>query len=148
MFERLKTLLQQFPVAPDEVGTEQAAPMAAAMLLLEVAWADQNISDAELEATRDAVQSMFGLTHEVLQALVDRAKSAHDTAISMYPFTRAVNESLSMDDKRHLILLLWRLASADSGVDVHEEHTIRRIADLLYVSHDDFIAAKLEARKS
>jgi len=148
MFQRLKTLLQQFPVAADDVAAEQAAPMAAAMLLLEVAWADQNITDEELKATRDAVQAMFGLSAEQVQALVDRAKTEHDTAISMYPFTRAVNESLSMDDKRHLILLLWRLAGADNDVDVHEEYTIRRIADLLYVSHEDFIAAKLEARNS
>jgi uncharacterized tellurite resistance protein B-like protein len=148
MFDRLKTLLQQFPVAPRDVAEEEAAPMAAAMLLLEVAWADQNITDAELEATREAVQSMFRLSREQVQALVDRAKAEHDTAISMYPFTRAVNESLSMDDKRVLIQLLWRLAGADNEVDVHEEYTIRRIADLLYVSHDDFIAAKLEARKA
>ena len=148
MFDRLKTLLQQFPIAPRDVAEEEAAPMAAAMLLLEVAWADQNITDAELEATREAVQSMFRLSREQVQALVDRAKAEHDTAISMYPFTRAVNESLSMDDKRLLIQLLWRLAGADNEVDVHEEYTIRRIADLLYVSHDDFIAAKLEARKA
>ena len=148
MFDRLKTLLQQFPIAPRDVAEEEAAPMAAAMLLLEVAWADQNITDAELEATREAVQSMFRLSRDQVQALVDRAKAEHDTAISMYPFTRAVNESLSMDDKRLLIQLLWRLAGADNEVDVHEEYTIRRIADLLYVSHDDFIAAKLEARKA
>lgn len=147
MFERLKTLLQQFPSALLDADPAQAAPMAAAMLLLEVAWADQNITDAELETTRDAVQAMFKLTDEQVQVLVDRAKAEHDTAISMYPFTRAVNESLSMDEKRQLILLLWRLAGSDSNVDVHEEYTIRRIADLLYVSHDDFIAAKLEARK-
>ncbi len=146
MFDRLKTLLQQFPVTSNDIDVAQAAPMAAAMLLLEVAWADQNITDAELEATGDAVQAMFKLTTEQVQTLVGRAKSEHDTAISMYPFTRAVNESLSMEEKRQLILLLWRLASADSAVDVHEEYTIRRIADLLYVSHDDFIAAKLEAR--
>ncbi len=144
MFERLKTLLQQFPSA--SLDGEEAAPMAAAMLLLEVAWADQNITEAEVASTRDAVQAMFKLTNEQVQALVDRAKSEHDTAISMYPFTRAVNDALSMEEKRQLILLLWRLAGSDSSIDVHEEYTIRRIADLLYVSHDDFIAAKLEAR--
>ncbi len=148
MFERLKTLLQQYPTVADDVAVEQAAPMAAAMLLLEVAWADQHITDVELEATRNAIQSMFRLTSDQVQSLVDRAKSEHDTAISMYPFTRSVNESLSMDDKRHLILLLWRLAGTDSAVDAHEEQTIRRIADLLYISHDDFIAAKIEARQS
>jgi uncharacterized tellurite resistance protein B-like protein len=147
MFERLKTLLQGYAGHPHDAPAEEAAPMAAAMLLLEVAWADQNITDAELRATRDAVQSMFGLDADRVQALVERAKSEHDTAISMYPFTRAVNDALSMEEKRHLIELLWRLAGADDNVDVHEEFTIRRIADLLYVSHDDFIAAKLAARK-
>ena len=147
MFERLKTLLQQFPSASLDGDAPEAAPMAAAMLLLEVAWADQNITEAEVTSTRDAVQAMFKLTNEQVQALVDRAKSEHDTAISMYPFTRAVNDALSMEEKRQLILLLWRLAGSDSSIDVHEEYTIRRIADLLYVSHDDFIAAKLEARK-
>jgi uncharacterized tellurite resistance protein B-like protein len=146
MFERLKSLLQQSSPG-SSVAPEQAAPMAAAMLLLEVAWADQNISDAELEATREAIQSMFGLTNDQVQALVQQAKSEHDTAISMYPFTRSVNDALSMEEKRQLIELLWRLAGADSNVDVHEEYTIRRIADLLYVSHEDFIAAKLQARK-
>ena len=146
MFERLKTLLQDAGHTHDG-PPEQTVPMAAAMLLLEVAWADQNITDAELDATRDAIQSMFGLSPDKVQALVDRAKAEHDTAISMYPFTRAVNESLSMEEKRHLIELLWRLAGADDNVDVHEEFTIRRIADLLYISHDDFINAKIEARK-
>jgi len=147
MFERLKSLLQQSSPG-SSVAPEQAAPMAAAMLLLEVAWADQNISDTELEATREAIQSMFGLTHDQVQALVQQAKSEHDTAISMYPFTRSVNDALSMEEKRQLIELLWRLAGADSNVDVHEEYTIRRIADLLYVSHEDFIAAKLQARNA
>ena len=148
MFERLKILLQQFPSATSDVDAMQAAPMAAAMLLLEVAWADQNITDAELGSTREAVQAMFKLTDEQVQGLIDRAKSEHDSAISMYPFTRAVNDALSMDEKRQLIVLLWRLAGSDSSIDVHEEYTIRRIADLLYVSHDDFIAAKLEARQA
>jgi uncharacterized tellurite resistance protein B-like protein len=147
MFERLKTLLQ-FSANSKEIAAEQAAPMAAAMLLLEVAWADHEISDTELESTRAAIQDLFKLTREQVETLVAQAKSEHEAAISMYPFTRAVNETLTSEEKRHLIVLLWRLASSDSSVDVHEEHTIRRIADLLYVSHDDFIEAKHEARRS
>jgi uncharacterized tellurite resistance protein B-like protein len=146
MFERLKTLLQHTRDSPGGVSAEQAAPMAAAMLLLEVAWADQKISEAELDATRKAIESMFHLAPAQVQQLVDRARAEHETAVSMYPFTRAVNDTLSMDDKRALILELWRLAGADDGGEPHEEYTIRRIADLLYVSHEDFIAAKLAAR--
>jgi len=146
MFERLKTLLRQFPITTKGVEQAQTAPMAAAMLLLEVAWADQDISDTELESTRTTIQRLFGLTAEQVQELVDAAKTEHNTAISMYPFTRAVNASLTPEEKRELILSLWRLAGADSDVEDHEEFAIRRIADLLYVSHQDFIAAKLEAR--
>jgi uncharacterized tellurite resistance protein B-like protein len=146
MFERLKALL---PFSSSkEIAPEHAAPMAATMLLLEVAWADHEISDTELESTRAAIQDLFGLSPEQVQPLVEQARAEHEAAISMYPFTRAVNETLTSEEKRQLIVLLWRLAGVDSSVDVHEEHTIRRIADLLYVSHDDFIEAKHEARRS
>ncbi len=147
MFERLKALLP-FSASAKEIAPEHAAPMAATMLLLEVAWADHEISDTELESTRAAIQALFGLSPEQVQPLVEQAKAEHEAAISMYPFTRAVNETLTSEEKRQLIVLLWRLAGVDSSVDVHEEHTIRRIADLLYVSHDDFIEAKHEARRS
>jgi uncharacterized tellurite resistance protein B-like protein len=146
MFERLKALLQHTADAHHAVDEEQAVPLAAAMLLLEVAWADQKITDAEMEATRRAIQSLFGLAAEDVERLVQRARAEHETTISMYPFTRAANDALSMDEKKQLIEALWRLASTDEDSGGHEEYTIRRISDLLYVSHDDFIAAKLAAR--
>ena len=40
-----------------------------------------------------------------------------------------------------------QVAAVSNGIDRFEEHTIRRIADLLYLSHDRFIEAKLRARK-
>ena len=99
MFERLKTLLQ-FSANSKDIAAEQAAPMAAAMLMLEVAWADHEISDTELESTRAAIQALFGLTREQVETLVAQAKSEHEAAISMYPFTRAVNETLTSDPVR------------------------------------------------
>ena len=41
---------------------------------------------------------------------------------------------------------LWRIAYADEHVDRLEEHLVRKIANLLHVSHRDYIAAKLAAR--
>ena len=37
------------------------------------------------------------------------------------------------------------MAAADGHADAHEEHLIRRVSDLLYVSHGDYIRAKLKA---
>ena len=46
----------------------------------------------------------------------------------------------------NVIIGLWQIALAVDGIGNFEEHTIRRIADLLHVPHRDFIAAKLAAR--
>ena len=40
---------------------------------------------------------------------------------------------------------MWKVAAVDGRVDPHEEHLLRKVADLLYVSHADYIRAKLGA---
>ena len=40
---------------------------------------------------------------------------------------------------------MWAIAAADGDADSHEEQLIRRVSELLYVSHGDFIRAKLAA---
>ena len=46
-------------------------------------------------------------------------------------------------EKVTLIENLWRVAYADGELHHYEEHLVRRIADLIHVSHRDFITAKL-----
>ncbi len=41
-----------------------------------------------------------------------------------------------------LIEHMWRVAYADRTIHKYEDHLIRKIADLLYVPHAEFIAAK------
>jgi len=38
------------------------------------------------------------------------------------------------------------IAFADGNIDKYEENLIRRVSDLIYVSHSDFIRAKISAR--
>lgn len=146
MFERLRAVLQERMTRGEPLTPEHAGAAAAAMLLLEVAWADYEISEDELDRTRRALIDLFGLTEAQSKMLVSNARREHGATVSMYPFTRIVNESMSYEEKRRLLSDCWRLAIADATIDKHEEYTIRRIADLLYLSHDDFIAAKLEAK--
>ena len=39
---------------------------------------------------------------------------------------------------------MWRIAYADGNVDKYEEHIIRKVSNLIYVSHSDFINSKLK----
>ena len=41
-----------------------------------------------------------------------------------------------------LVERLWRVALMDGAIDAYEDQLIRRLADLLYVGHTEFILAK------
>ena len=59
--------------------------------------------------------------------------------------TRTLNALASAEQKRALLGMMWRVAMADNELSRYEEHLIRKVADLLYVPHSDFIAAKQQA---
>ena len=78
----------------------------------------------------------------------DRSEEAGeraDAATCLYEFTRVVNDTASIEQKRELIGLMWRVAMADQTLSQYEEHVIRKVADLLYLPHSDFIRAKQAA---
>ena len=60
MFERLKGVFarEQIPEVETETTT---VPLAAAMLLLEVAWADHELEERELEQVKVALESMYAI---------------------------------------------------------------------------------------
>jgi uncharacterized tellurite resistance protein B-like protein len=42
--------------------------------------------------------------------------------------------------------MLWQVALADERLDKHEDYTVRKIADLLYVTHSDLIRIRNRVR--
>ena len=42
---------------------------------------------------------------------------------------------------------MWKIAYADGNIDKFEEHIIRKVSNLIYVSHSDFIKAKISAKE-
>ncbi len=118
------------------------------MLLLEVAWADQDVTANELLQVKASLMRLYNLPDGAAAELIAEAQAAHSAATSMYPFTPALNDSLSPEERVELITELWRLAYCDAQLDRYEDHEIRKIADLMHVSHADFIKAKLSAKNS
>ena len=43
---------------------------------------------------------------------------------------------------------LWKIAYADGYLDKYEEHLLRKVSDLIHISHSDYINIKLEIRES
>lgn len=125
---------------------DQQIALAAAMLLLEVAWADHEIEDRELALIRSSLVALYDISESQVEAVIAEAKLEHQEISSIFPFTRALNEQLDTNERKRLLESLWRLNAFDGSAFHYEEGVIRKIAELLYLTHNDFIVAKLGAR--
>ena len=67
--------------------------------------------------------------------------------IFSYEFTRVINDDFSFEEKYDLIKSMWEIAFADGNVDKYEEYVIRKVSDLIYISHPDFIESKQKAKR-
>ena len=129
-----------------EKGGEAAAPtragavrLATAALLVETIRADFDASAMERAALVELVERHFGLTRAEAGELVAEAERAADRSVSLYDFTRVLNDALAPGEKLDVIELLWRTCLADGRLDHYEDHLVGKVAELLHVSRSDVI---------
>ncbi len=141
----LKRILDLF--SEPEAEQETISPdLAAAALLVEVMAADDQWQDEEESTIRAALLSSLELSETDCDELLASAKNHHHDAHDYYALTRQINDHFSPEKKYELILDMWKVAWADGELDRYEDNTIRKVAELIYVPHDQFIKAKLEAK--
>lgn len=127
---------------------EQSIPpnLAAAVLMVEVMAADDHWKPEEEKSIRQALLQTLRLPDDEVDALISNAKAHHDSSHDLYSMTKRVHDHFSVDDKFQLLLSMWQVAYADGDLDRYEDYTIRKISELLYIPHDQFIRAKLQAK--
>jgi len=122
---------------------ERRLRLASAALLIEVARADYEVRPDEMAVISRAVRRHFGLSAAETVELIQLAEEAADEATSYRQFTALINANYSKAQKLQLLEMLWEVVYADAEMEKHEEHLVRKLADLLYVPHSQYIAAKL-----
>jgi uncharacterized tellurite resistance protein B-like protein len=142
MLQKLKAFFAELdPASPP---SERDLQLASAALLIEIAKADRERDARETAAIVKAIRATYRLDDAIIDELLSDAETASDNAPSLYDFTRIINERCSEEDKYTLVRECWRVAFADGSVDKYEDHTIRKIADLIYLPHSQMIKAKFE----
>jgi len=150
MFKTLKELFENQLLKGDDIHSNAnilSLELAAAVLMVEISLADSTIQDVELNVIKNAMQNVFHLSREEARSIVTLAEKEVDHSTSLYDFTSLINQNLSRNDKVKIIELLWKVAFADEVLDKYEEYFVRKISDLLHVSHIDYIKAKHNAAK-
>ncbi len=131
-----------------EAGGEKALQIATAALLFEMMRMDDHIADEERNSVATTMRQQFGLDSEQLKTLMDFAEQEARQASGYYQFTSLINKGFNADQKIRIIENLWHVAMSDGHLNAHETHLMRKIADLLYVGHADYVAAKQRARQT
>ncbi len=124
----------------------RALQLATAALLLETVRADNSIVPDERALVQRAVREQFALDDAAAGELLALAEQEVAQATDFYQFTSLVNRHFSVEQKNRVVELMWRVAHADDHIHAHERHLIRKIADLLHVTHADYLAAQERAR--
>ena len=116
--------------------------LATCVLLIEVSLSDDSYDDDEKNKIIGILKNKFSLNDSQINVLLELADKKNKEMISLYDWTSKINEIYSYEQKKELIKLLWDVAFADGRIDKYEDYTIRKIADLIYVRHEDFMKAK------
>jgi uncharacterized tellurite resistance protein B-like protein len=143
-------MIRQFRAFLNSLTTEQQAQqlqesdikMAAAVLLVEVMMADHHIDEAERLKLIESLTGFLSVNSDEAMELIELAEEKHKELVSLHEMTRIINLHFEPKQKIALIEHMWQIAFADRQWDKYEEHLIRKVSDLLYVSHKDFIRTR------
>ena len=113
------------------------------ILLIEVSKSDDDYDDLEKEKIIDLLKKQFSLNHDQIDVLIKMADKKNNEIVSLHELTASLNKEYTYAEKKNVIKMLWDIAYSDGRIDKYEDYTIRKISDLLYIKHSDFIKAKL-----
>ena len=145
MFELLRKMLGND--APDEADT-MTLEKAAGALLIEVSKSDYDQDPAEVKKIHDLLSRHFSVSLDDMEAFMEEVEHHSHHGTSLYPYTRFINDNCSNEEKYLLIKSLWEVAAEDGRIDKYEDYVIRKVSDLIYLPHSDFIRAKLEVTEA
>ena len=151
MFSKLERFLKdKFPAshvvdAPED--EERSLMTATAVLFLEMAYRDFEMSKEEIEEIRNTLSDFFQLKENEVDELLSFAEESRKARNDIWKFTNLLKQNLSHEQKLRILERLWELIYADQKVDKYEDALIRKITNLLGLEHAEMISAKLKARK-
>ena len=119
---------------------------ACAALLIEIAFADKNFDEREKESLKESLLKSYAIDVETINEIINDAEKTVEESTSLYEYTRIVNDEFEYPQKLNLLENLWKVAYADETLDKYEEHLLRKISDLIHISHSDYINVKLKVR--
>ena len=120
---------------PEEEATGQEADprLASCALLLELAYADEEFSEAERVHLEGCIRRQYGVEGDEAAELIRLAEEERARAVDLWQFTSLIDEHYSIGQKMVLAEAMWGLVYADGVLAGKEDFLIRKISNLLHL---------------
>jgi len=122
----------------------QALNLAAVVILYEAARADFQMDPLEHKKLLNLIADIFSLSSDETIKLLALAEEKSDLSAGLHEFTTLINQHWSTEERILLVDNMWEIVYADGHLDNNEHHLMRRVQNLLYVPHREYIFAKLK----
>jgi len=145
MLAKIKQLYQDMMQPQPDISAADRlhqARLAATALMVEVMRVDEQKTDAEIETVLLVIEKKFAVTRAEAENILSAATEELSDATDYHQFTSLINADYEMPQKIVMIEFLWQVAFADGELDMYEEHIIRKVAELIYVPHKEFIRTR------
>lgn len=134
----------------DDAGQETGHDIhvAACALLVEIARIDGTFTQEEMKTVISILKEKYGLSREHADALIAEAENQLEESVDLWQFARLINENYSNEEKMEIIETLWQVVYVDGKMDQYEHYMMNKLKNLLRVSHNQLIDAKLKVKHS
>jgi uncharacterized tellurite resistance protein B-like protein len=132
----------------DGDGSRHDIRVATCALLVEMARIDETFTRQEMDAILSILKDRYGLSAEHADVLIAEAARELENSVDLWQFARLINENYSNEEKMEIIETLWRIVYLDGKMNAYEHYLMNKLKNLLRLSHDQLIAAKLKVLHS
>jgi uncharacterized tellurite resistance protein B-like protein len=150
----LNIIKRFFSNVPAEISTngkrktEHDVRVATCALFLEMAHIDEKFTKTEMDTILSILKEKYGLSQEHADALLSEADRELEESVDLWQFARLINENYSIEEKIEIIETLWQMVFVDGKMDKYEHYLMSKLKNLLRLSQDQLIKAKLKVMQS
>jgi membrane protein DedA with SNARE-associated domain/uncharacterized tellurite resistance protein B-like protein len=117
---------------------EGSARQAAALLVLELAYADQALTPTDRELVAAHLKDRWGLESQVPPI----PETEHERRTRYIEYAQRLRKRFGQSERLALVERMWTVAFSDGAIGHHEERLMHLAGELLGIPHKDLIAVR------
>ena len=144
MFEKLKKIFETNNSEINSIDDTLISYLVS--LFVEVSRVDYKIDEKEIKFITEILAKEFNFNLDLIKEKLNIVRTS-ERLIGYHPITKYLNENFDISFKKKVVFVLWKIAFINNDLDKYEDHLVRKVSDLLYISHSDNMLLRNKAKE-